>query len=50
MPTLHLNKVAKYWEEVININEWQKDRISKLIVTSLFGTVSEKIIYLRILF
>ena len=38
----NLNKVAKYWEEVININEWQKDRISKLIVTSLFGTVSEK--------
>ena len=38
----NLNKVAKYWEEVININDWQKDRISKLIVTSLFGTVSEK--------
>ena len=38
----NLDEVAKYWEKVIDINEWQKDRISRLIVTSLFGTVSEK--------
>ena len=26
----------------MTINNWQKDRISKLIVNSLFGTVSNK--------
>ena len=38
----NLNQVAKYWEQVVTINNWQKDRISKLIVNSLFGTVSDK--------
>ncbi len=38
----NLDEVAKYWEEVIKINNWQKDRIAKLIVNSLFDTVSEK--------
>ena len=27
---------------MVNINDWQKDRISKLIVNKLFGTVSNK--------
>tara|TARA_B100001248_G_C27398834_1_gene468023 strand:- start:118 stop:1539 length:1422 start_codon:yes stop_codon:yes gene_type:complete len=38
----NLDEVAKYWEQVLTINNWQKDRISKLIVNSLFGTVSNK--------
>ena len=38
----NLNEVAKYWEQVVKINEWQKNRISKLVVNSLFGTVSGK--------
>ena len=38
----NLNEVAKYWEQVLTINNWQKDRISKVIVNSLFGTVSDK--------
>ena len=38
----NLNEVARYWEQVLTINNWQKDRISKLIVNSLFGTVSAK--------
>ncbi len=38
----NLDEVARYWEQVICINNWQKDRIAKLIVNSLFGTVSEK--------
>ena len=38
----NLNEVARYWEQVLTINNWQKDRISKLIVNSLFGTVSDK--------
>ena len=38
----NLHEVAAYWEQVININNWQKDRIFKLIVMKLFGTVFEK--------
>ena len=38
----NLKEVAEYWEQVISLNNWQKDRISKLIVNSLFGTVSGK--------
>ena len=38
----NLFEASKYWEEVIKINNWQKDRIFKVIVTSLFGTVAEK--------
>ena len=37
-----LNEVAEYWEQIIKINDWQKNRISKLIVDKLFGTVSLK--------
>jgi len=38
----NLHEVAAYWEEVVNINNWQKDRIFKLIVLKLFGTVFGK--------
>ena len=38
----NLHEVAEYWQGVININNWQKDRIFKLIVLKLFGTVHEK--------
>ncbi len=37
-----LNEVAEYWEQIIKINNWQKKRISKLIVEKLFGTVTQK--------
>ena len=37
-----LPEVAKFWEEVVKINDWHQNRISKLIVKKLFGTVSEK--------
>ena len=37
-----LNEVAEYWEQIIKINDWQKKRISKLIVEKLFGTVTRK--------
>ncbi len=37
-----LEEVAKYWQGVIDINNWQKSRISRLIVNYLFGNVSEK--------
>ncbi|MDC3027426.1 nucleotide sugar dehydrogenase [bacterium] len=37
-----LNEVATYWEQVIKINSWQQDRISRIIVDRLFGTISGK--------
>ena len=37
-----LPEVAKFWEEVININKWNQHRISQLVVKKLFGTVSGK--------
>ena len=37
-----LYEVSSYWQEVIKINDWQKNRISKLIVQKLFGTIHNK--------
>ena len=37
-----LDEAANYWEQVIFLNEWQKKRISELIVETFFGTVSSK--------
>ena len=39
-----LPEVANYWESVIDLNNWQRDRISKVVVDRLFGTVSGKVI------
>ncbi|TWO33972.1 UDP-glucose 6-dehydrogenase [Seonamhaeicola sediminis] len=37
-----LNEVADYWEQVILINEHQKNRFSNKIVSTLYNTVSGK--------
>ena len=37
-----LTQVADYWQAVLDLNKWQKNRISELIVENLFGTVSGK--------
>ncbi|MBO8206804.1 nucleotide sugar dehydrogenase [Prochlorococcus marinus XMU1406] len=37
-----LNEVANYWEQVLILNNWQKSRISKLVVDKLFGTLNGK--------
>jgi UDPglucose 6-dehydrogenase len=37
-----LNKVADFWEVVVNLNNWHQHRISKLVVKNLFGNVSSK--------
>ena len=37
-----LEEVANYWENIITLNNWQRKRISKLIVEKLFNTVSLK--------
>ena len=40
--SLGLNEVSEYWNQVIQINDYQKERFAKKIMTSLFGTVSGK--------
>jgi len=40
--SLGLNEVAEYWIQVIKINDYQKQRFAKKIMTSLFTTVSGK--------
>ena len=37
-----LEEVAKFWEEVVNINIWHQKRIAKIVVQKLFGTISQK--------
>jgi UDPglucose 6-dehydrogenase len=37
-----LEEVANYWESVVTLNTWQQQRIARLVVNSLFGTVSGK--------
>ena len=37
-----LPEVAKFWEGVVELNNWHQHRISQLVVKKLFGTVSEK--------
>jgi UDPglucose 6-dehydrogenase len=38
----HLPEVADYWEQVVKLNDYQKYRFAKKIITSLFNTVSGK--------
>jgi UDPglucose 6-dehydrogenase len=37
-----LAEVARYWESVVQINDWQKDRFVKKIIRTLFNTVAGK--------
>ena len=37
-----LKEVAEYWQSVLRINDWQKERVSRIIVDKLFGTISGK--------
>ena len=39
-----LNEVSNYWQQIININNWQQKRITELIISKLFGTISGKTI------
>ena len=38
----NLPEVANYWDQVIKLNQWQKERIYKKIVEKLFGNLSDK--------
>ncbi len=37
-----LKEVGDYWEQVVDINQWQQRRISSLVIKNLFGTLSNK--------
>ena len=37
-----LDRVAEYWEQVLKLNIWTRNRISKTIVEKLFGTLTNK--------
>ncbi len=37
-----LDDVAEYWEQVLNINYWQQNRIYELVVNKLFGNLKQK--------
>ena len=37
-----LEEVAAYWEQVVRLNQWQQQRIARVVITKLFGTVSGK--------
>ena len=37
-----LSEVAKFWNEVVELNNWHQHRISRLITSKLFGTLSKK--------
>lgn len=39
---LNLPEVAAYWQQVIDINEYQKNRFSQKIIECLFNTVTDK--------
>jgi UDPglucose 6-dehydrogenase len=39
---LNLPEVAAYWEQVVLINQWQKNRFVKRINQALFNTVADK--------
>ncbi|KAL9633950.1 MAG: hypothetical protein Q9164_004388 [Protoblastenia rupestris] len=40
--SLHLPEVAAYWEQVVQMNEYQKERFSKRIVKCLYSTLTDK--------
>ena len=37
-----LKEVASYWEKVLSINNWQQNRIIKIILEKLYGNISGK--------
>lgn len=41
-----LEEIADYWEQVISINEWQKSRFVKKMISSMFNTLAGKRIVL----
>lgn len=40
--SLNLPEVAAYWKQVVDMNEYQKDRFSARVVKTLFNTITNK--------
>lgn len=40
--SLHLPEVARYWKAVIDMNDFQKERFARRVVSSLFTTLCDK--------
>lgn len=40
--TYQLDEVANYWEQVVTINNYQKNRFAEIIIKTLFNTVTSK--------
>lgn len=40
--SLHLPEVAAYWKSIVDINEYQKDRFTKRIISRLFNSLTNK--------
>ena len=40
--SLNLKEVADYWRTIINMNEYQKERFTKRVITNLFGNLTRK--------
>jgi len=40
--SLNLDKVAEYWEPILRINSWQKERFVHRIIQHMYGTVHGK--------
>ncbi len=38
----NLREVALYWQNILDLNQWQKNRLTKIVVEKLFGNISEK--------
>ena len=37
-----LKEVAKFWESVVEMNDWHQKRITEIVVKKLFGTIANK--------
>ena len=37
-----LPEVASFWESVVHLNSWNQDRLTRIILEKLFGTLTEK--------
>lgn len=40
--SLNLTSVAAYWQQVIDMNEYQKRRFGQRIVQAMFNTITDK--------
>lgn len=38
----HLDQAAAYWQGVLEVNDWQKHRFVKRMISAMFNTLSEK--------